>query len=137
MFVLKDPHVFEPHVAVHVIPSPAVPFTRLTLKLTLPPKSIDEGGETNDKERGGGTTFSMTLLDADGLLATAAVKVTVPPMGIMEGAVYKEATPSGVCVGTKVPQAPPVMLPVTGFPPQVTVQFTPESDVSPTGVMLT
>jgi hypothetical protein len=98
---------------------------------------MEEGGETKDRERDGATTGSVTLLAADGLLATAAVIVTVFPMGMMEGAVNEEGTPSGVCVGTKVPQAPPVMLPVTRLPPQVTVQLTPASAVSPTGVMFT
>src|SRR5215472_13478629 len=80
---------------------------------------------------------NVTLLTADGLLATAAVMVTVFPMGMSEGAVNMEATPSGVWVGTNVPQAPPVMLPVTGLPPQTTVQFTPELALSPMGVMFT
>jgi hypothetical protein len=91
----------------------------------------------NDKTLEAATTGNVTLLDADGLPATAAVKVTVLPMGMMDGAVYMEATPFGVCVGTKVPQAPLLILPVTGLPPQVTVQFTPALAVSPTGVMLT
>jgi len=98
---------------------------------------MEEGGETNDTKTDGATTGSVTLLAADGLLATAAVIVTVFPMGMMAGAVNEEATPSGVCVGTKVPQAPFVILPVTGLPPQVTVQLTPASAVSPTGVMFT
>ncbi len=96
-----------------------------------------EGGEINDRETDGTTMGSVILLDADGLLATSAVMVTVVPMGMIEGAVNVDATPSGVWVGTKVPHAPPVTLPVIGLPPQVTVQFTPASVVSPTGLMLT
>ncbi len=95
------------------------------------------GGETKESATVGATTGSVTLLVAAGLLATAAVIVTVFPIGMMEGAVNVDATPSGVCAGTSVPQAPPVTLPVTGFPPQITVQFTPALVLSPTGVILT
>jgi len=105
--------------------------------VTFPPRLTVAGGEAKESETGCATTGSVTLLVAAGLLATAAVMVTVFPMGMVDGAVNMEATPSGVCVGTSVPHAPPVTLPVTGLPPQVTVQFTPALAVSPIGVMLT
>jgi len=133
----KDPHGLDPHAAVHWMTSLPLPFKSLTWKVTCPPRLIVEGGETKASDRGGTTTGSVTLLVAAGLLATAAVMVTVFPIGMVDGAVNIEATPSGVCAGTRVPQAPPVTLPVTGLPPQVTVQFTPALEVSPTGIILT
>jgi hypothetical protein len=119
--------------------SAVVPFKRLTLKVTCPPKATEVGGETKEREAGTVTAITgrVILLVADGLLATVAVIVTLVPMGITNGTVYMEATPSGVCAGTNVPQAPLETLPVTGLPPQVTVQLTPALALSSTGVMFT
>jgi hypothetical protein len=132
------PHELDPHVAVHWTMSVAVPFKSLTLNGTVAPRLIVDGtGAMKDSALAGAITGSVTLLVAAGLLATAAVMVTLFPMGMTDGAVNMEATPSGVCVGTKVPQAPLEILPVTGLPPQVTVQLTPALTLSPAGVMLT
>jgi hypothetical protein len=73
--------------AVHSITVPGAPFKTVTFRLTCPPAATPEGGETNEIEIGCATTGNVKLLTADGLLATAAVKVTVFPMGTMEGAV--------------------------------------------------
>ncbi len=78
----------------------------------------------------------LALLLCDGLLVTDAVIVTVVPIGTADGAVKTVGAPSIVCVGLSVPHAPFVMLPVTGFPPHMTVQSTPALLLSPEGVML-
>jgi len=78
----------------------------------------------------------LVLLICDGLLVTAAVIVTEVPIGTTDGAVYVVAAPLEVCAGARVPQAPLAMDPVTGLPPQVTVQSTPALLLSPIGVML-
>ena len=67
---------------------------------------------------------------------TAAVMVTVVPIGTTEGAVNTVVAPSAVWAGVSVPHAPFVMLPLTGLPPQVTVQSTPALIVSPDGIIL-
>lgn len=65
---------------------------------------------------GSGKIVSVTLLDAEGSLVSRAVMVTVLPIGTCEGAVNTAAAPLVVCVGANVPQAPAVVLPVSGFP---------------------
>ena len=83
-----------------------------------------------------GTMVRLTLLLCEGLLVTVAVIVMAALMGMAEGAVYVVDWPSDVCERDKVPQAPLVMLPVTGLPPQETTQSTPASMLSPAGIIL-
>ena len=78
----------------------------------------------------------LTLLLCEGFCVTLAVMVTVVPMGVTDGAVYVAIPPSDVCAGDNVPHEPLLTLPVTGFPPQATTQFTPASMLSPEGIML-
>ncbi len=85
---------------------------------------------------GAESTVRLTLLVCDGLLVTAAVILTVFPIGETEGAVNTVAVPSPVCAGVSVPHEPLVILPVVGSPPQVTVQSIPAFAMSLEGIML-
>jgi hypothetical protein len=83
------------------------------------------------------TMVSVTDFDCDEFAVNAAVIVTVFPTGIAAGAVKTDAVPLAVCAELRVPHAPPVRLPVTGFPWQVTVQSTPAFCASPDVVSAT
>jgi hypothetical protein len=76
---------------------------------------------------------TVTLLEADGSLVAAAVIVTVFPMGKLGGAVNSAGAPSAVWAGENVPQAPPLVDPLTGLPRHIAVQSTPAPRVSFTG----
>lgn len=139
--VPSDPHApdaVEPHDVVHVAPAPVTSLAICTPKdvtaLTL--KTVG-GVVAKEMAIGDASIFKVALLVADGSLVTAAVIVTVPPMGTVVGAVYTDAVPALVCAGDKVPQAPPLVLPVIGLPSQKTLQSTPAPCLSLTGVMLT
>jgi hypothetical protein len=136
--VPQAPAVLDPQLASNVAPTPVTSLLTSTVTAVLAPSPrVAEGAGANESAMAGASIVSVTLLVADGLLVTDAVIVTVPPMGAAVGAVYTDAAPSAVCAGEKVPHAPPVRLPVTGLPPHVTVQSTPASRASLTGVMVT
>jgi hypothetical protein len=87
-------------------------------------------------EIAGAAIVSVAVLFAEGLLVGEALIVTVLSIGIEVGAVYKATAPAVVCVGEIVPQAPFVVLPVTGLPSQVTLQSTPAFRLSLIGVIV-
>lgn len=139
--VLNDPHapaVVDPHAAVNPAPAAVVSFAIWTCSVAVPFKGREAGGvNPNEMAMGAPTIVRVTALTADGSLVTDPVMVTVFPIGTVVGAVYTEASPSPVCAGANVPQAPPVIPPVIGLPLQKTLQSTPAFCPSPTGVMLT
>jgi hypothetical protein len=64
-----------------------------------------------------GTTVMTALAEILGSVTEAAVTVTVPPVGMFNGAMYVAVAPLAVCVGETVPQAPALA--------HETVQLTP------------
>jgi hypothetical protein len=134
---LKDPQELDPQVAEKATPAfNGSLVTCVTNCSGVFTKSVAGTTEVNATPMGAGTMVKVTLLLCEGLLVTVPVIVTDALMGTTEGAVYAVACPSAVCTGDKVPQAPLVMLPLTGLPPQATTQSTPALMRSPVGIML-
>ncbi len=133
----NDPQDSEPQVAVQIMPEPIGSFETCAETNWVVFASSELGGVVvNWTVTGVARIVRLALLLCDGLLVTVAVIVTVVPTGTADGAVKTVGAPSPACAGLSVPHAPFVMLPVTGFPPHITVQSTPALALSPDGVML-
>ncbi len=134
---LNEPQAGEPHVAVQMTPEPTGSFETCADNAFVVLTSSEMGGVTKKPTvMGTARIVRLALLLCDGLLVTAAVIVTVVPIGTADGAANTVGAPPAVCVGLNVPHAPFVMLPVCGFPPHITVQSTPALALSTDGDIL-
>jgi hypothetical protein len=134
---LNDPQAAEPQVTVQITPPLVGSFVTEAANPSVVLIAIELAPILeNSTAIGLDSTVRLTLLLCEGLLVTVAVMVTVVPIGTTDGAVNTLAAVSAVCAGVSVPQAPLVMLPVVGLPPQVTVQSTPALATSLDGIML-
>jgi hypothetical protein len=87
----NDPHapaVVVPQLALNAAPAPVASLLTSTSTVADAPSPSSAGG-AGEKESavGGKSIVSVTLLVAAGLLVTAAVMVTDPPIGTAVGAV--------------------------------------------------
>ncbi len=134
---LNDPHAVAPHVTVQITPAPTGSLVGVAERRAVVLTSTELGtARSKPIAIGVGRIVRLTLLLCEGLLVTVAVMVTEAPIGTAGGAVKTVAAPSAVWAGVSVPHTPFVILPVTGFPPQVTAQSTPALMASPVGSML-
>jgi hypothetical protein len=136
---VKTPHAADPQVPVQNTPALRGSFVTIAASevVVFTLNELGTGDSApNATEIGTGNTVSVIVLVSDGWLVTVAVIVTVLPIGTAEGAVNIVASPSPVCAGVRVPHAPFLMLPVSGLPPQRTVQSTPARARSPVGIIL-